>query len=144
MGASRYEALIIHTGGNDILRFTSLTLLRQQLRDVIAVAPLVARHVVVVTGGNMALAPCAFFPLNLMWGGRCRQVRKLFAREMRCSAVSFVDLFRERDVCPTTADPPRYFAADGLHPSDANYALWAEHIIGALESSKLSRSPSSG
>lgn len=42
------------------------------------------------------------------------------------------DLFREAGRDSTKGDPGRFFAADGLYPSDDNHALWHPHIDAAL------------
>jgi lysophospholipase L1-like esterase len=128
----RYALLIVHTGGNDTLHFTPARRLRVAIDRTMACALDVAERVVVITGGNLALAPGVFQPLAWMWGRRGRLVRALFVTRARQYGVLYVDLFNEAGHDPTEADPDRFFAADGLHPSDANYELWFREIVHAL------------
>jgi lysophospholipase L1-like esterase len=127
-----YRAVIIHTGGNDALHLTSRRRLAAALNDAISTAQRISEQPVVVTGGNLALAPAFPPPLSWVLGLRSRTVRELFCAVAAQRSVTFVDLFRRPGADPTESDPPRYFAADGLHPSDANYAIWFEEIELAL------------
>jgi lysophospholipase L1-like esterase len=131
-----YRALIIHTGGNDAIRLTSRSALEHSFSRALAAAALLASQPVVVTGGNLALAPAFPPPLSWLFGWRSRRVRRLFDEMTRHRHVTFVDLYRRRSEDPTVADPLRYFAADGLHPSDANYAIWFAEIDAALKNDR--------
>jgi lysophospholipase L1-like esterase len=132
MAERPYRAVIIHTGGNDALHLTSRRRLAAALKDAIGAAQRIAEQPVVVTGGNLALAPA--FPPPLAWvlGLRSRTVREVFCAVTTQRSVTFVDLYRRPGADPTASNPPRFFAADGLHPSDANYAIWFEEIELAL------------
>lgn len=128
-----YDLLVVHTGGNDALRGTALDALARAARDAVADARLLASRTVVVMGGNLALAPALPWPWSWLAGVRTRRVREVLQRAVPGGRVTFVDLFRERADDPTVGSPDRYFAADGLHPSDDNYALWFHHIEAELD-----------
>lgn len=126
-----YDLLIVHIGGVDALHGTPLPDLRSDLLQLIGAAAVVADETIVVSGGNLGLAPGLPAPLSWWVGRRSRQVRELFRALIPGHHVVFVDLFRERGDDPTVDDSRRYFARDGLHPSDANYALWVDAIDAA-------------
>ena len=123
-----YDLLIVHVDGVDALHGTPLDELRVDLLQIIGAAAAVADETIIVSGGNLALAPGLPAPLSWWIGRRSRQVREVFRRLIPGHHVVYVDLFRERDADPTVGHTRRYFAADGLHPSDENYALWVDAI----------------
>ncbi len=123
-----YDLLIVHVGGIDALHGTPLDDLRVDLLQVIGAAAAVADETIIVSGGNLALAPGLPAPLAWWIGRRSRQVRELFRRLVPGHHVRYLDRFRERDADPTAGHARRYVAADGLHPSDENDALWVDAI----------------
>jgi hypothetical protein len=130
--AARGAALILHTGGNDILHWTPLGRVDRAIDRLLHHATALAEHVIVVTGGNLALAPGIFPPFSWLWGWRHSHVRRHLLKHVCGARVTYVDLFRSAEDDPTRVDPQRYFAPDGLHPSDENDALWWEEIRRAL------------
>lgn len=123
-----YDVLIVHTGGNDALHGTPAEELAPAARAIVADAVMLASHTVIVMGGNLALAPGLPWPWSWLAGVRTRRVRSVLQAAVPGGRVTYVDLFREAEDDPTTGAPERYFAADGLHPSDDNYALWFHAI----------------
>lgn len=123
-----YDLLIVHTGGNDALHATPTRELAEAVDRLVAAACLVARHTLVVTGGNLGLAPALSAPWSWWFGAQSRRVRDVFRWRIPGHHVVYVDLFHERASDPTTQDPGRFFAPDGLHPSDDGYALWHSAI----------------
>jgi lysophospholipase L1-like esterase len=51
-------------------------------------------------------------------------VRETAAR----TGASHVNLYKDRGSDPFAQRPQEFHAADGLHPSDAGYALWTEEL----------------
>jgi lysophospholipase L1-like esterase len=123
-----YDMLIVHTGGNDALHATPSPELEESVDRLVAAACLVARHTVIVTGGNLALAPALPVPWSWWFGAQSRRVRDVLRWRIPGSHVVYVDLYRKPDADPTVHEPERFFARDGLHPSDENYALWSHAI----------------
>ena len=138
-----YDLLIVHAGGVDALYGTPLEQLRGDLLRLIGAAAVVADETIIVTGGNLALAPGLPAPLSWWVGRRSRQIRELFRTLVPGHHIVYVDLFRERDADPTVNDAARYFAADGLHPSDDNYRIWMHAIDRCVRSAtrRMTRAP---
>lgn len=123
-----YRLILVHAGGNDILRFTALDEVRRTSEEMLRKAHLLGRNVVFVSTGNVGNAPALFWPLNVVYTERSRRVRSIFQAVSARSGVYYVDLFQERDQDVFLKDREKYFARDFLHPSAEGYALWYEEI----------------
>jgi lysophospholipase L1-like esterase len=117
----RYDLVLVHAGGNDVLRRTPLRALGPQVDALMRLARKLSSNVVVTTIPNIGLLPMFFPPVSWWMSRRSRQVCALYAAAARAHGAHYLDVFHERGACPLTADPARYFARDGLHPSDACY-----------------------
>lgn len=130
---TRFHLVLIHVGVNDIVRFTPLPLLRTQLAEALALARALAEHVLLLTGGNIGLAPA--LPSGLRWvvTRRTREVRRLFQEVCGGTGAVYVDMFDGRVDRPFTSNPRRFFACDGFHPNSDGYALWYDAIRATME-----------
>ena len=59
---------------------------------------------------------------------RARVLHRIVAGAARATGARYVDLFKERDDDPFALQPEHMNAIDGLHPSDAGYALWHREL----------------
>jgi len=123
-----YHLILIQAGGNDILRWTDLSLLEQQTRSLLQASVGRARHVIFISTGNVGLAPAFFWPLTGLYTTRTRAVRSRFIAVAKGEGVTYVDLFRERREDPFLDDPARYYAKDLLHPGSEGYRVWYEEL----------------
>lgn len=124
-----YQRVIIHIGGNDIVRFSSLPQLRQDIETVLAEARRISQRgpeaVFLLTAGNVANAPLFPRPLAFLWERRTRAVRALFMAASEKTGTTYVDLFIENpEADPFVLLPYRYHAKDLFHPSAMGYGLW--------------------
>lgn len=126
--ATGYRLVLVHAGGNDILRFTGLDEVRRASEEMLVKAGLKGGNVIFVSTGNVGNAPAFFWPLNSIYTERTRRVRSVFIEVARRLGVHYVDLFREREQDVFLRDRKRYFANDFLHPSAEGYALWYDEI----------------
>lgn len=124
LAGGRFELILIHVGVNDIVRFTPLPLLREQLAEALALARGLSDHVLLLTGGNIGLAPA--LPAGLGWvvTRRTREVRRLFVDVAAAAGAFYVDMFDGLVDRPFIENPRRFFARDGFHPNSEGYALW--------------------
>jgi GDSL-like Lipase/Acylhydrolase family len=124
-----YDAVVIQIGSIDALRFTREGPLSVSLVLALAAAGELARHVVLVTGAN--LAPAFLYPpWSWLIGWRGRRVRDLFGAIAWEAGVEYIDLYRP--AVDRTADVIRRSANDGLHKADADNAAWFQPIDIAL------------
>lgn len=123
-----FDLIVIQVGGNDILRFTALFDLREDLQELMQKAKQFAPHVVVLHSGNIGLAP--FFPRSFgwLWTYRTKQVRALYMKIAQEMSVVYVDLFTDRKSDPFLKDVKRFYAPDLLHASGDGYGIWYNKI----------------
>jgi lysophospholipase L1-like esterase len=119
----RYDLILVHVGGNDILKRTPLATLPPLVDTLIEIARKMSEHVVVTTTPNVGLAPAFSPPLSWWLTRRSRQVRDLFARAAERHGAHYVNFFHARAACPFSRESRRYFARDGVHPTTDCYAL---------------------
>ena len=120
-GPGRYDLVLVHAGGNDVLRRTPMRALEPQVDAVMRLARKLSSNVVVTTIPNIGLLPMFFPPVSWWMSRRSRQVCALYAASARRYGAHYLDFFHKRGACPLTKDPERYFASDGLHPSNECY-----------------------
>jgi lysophospholipase L1-like esterase len=123
-----YDLILIQAGGNDILRFTALDRLENNVGTLLESAKERARHVVFMSTGNVGNAPAFMPPLTWIYTSRTRKVRKLLMEIAEAQEVIYVDLFMERRDDPFVSEPRRYNAPDFLHPGSEGYRLWYEAL----------------
>lgn len=130
-GDGRYDLVLIHVGGNDVLRNTPLRALVPQVDALLRLAQRLSRNVVVTTLPNLGLLPMFFPPLSWLLSRRSRVVSSLFAQAAKRHDAHYVDFFHPRATDQFSRRSVRYFACDGLHPSSELYRYIYETLIEA-------------
>lgn len=123
------DMVIISTGGNDVWACTPLSHLETHLTLALREAKRISSHrVILLFFGNEGSAP--FFPFFIRWFimRRTDLVKEVFAKVCTREMVPLIELFSEPKENPFVYDPKKYFAQDGLHPSDAGYWEWYKHL----------------
>ncbi len=128
VGAESYDRLLILGGGNDVIRLSSLPQMREQLNTILALAKQRSSKVVLMPAGNVGNAPFFFWPLSRWMTQRSRELHALAAQLAAVHEVRYVRLFKERADDPFVAQAELLHAEDGIHPSDAGYALWLREL----------------
>ncbi len=124
-----YDLILIQVGGNDALRLTSLDRLRLQVDAALREAVALADHVVLMSTGRLGEAPAVPWPVSKVFTARARQIRDCFSAASSRHGAHYVDLFTDPEVSsPFTAEPERYYASDGLHPSGSGYGVWYSRL----------------
>lgn len=131
-GPGRYDLVLVHVGGNDVLRRTPVRALAPQVDALMVAARRLSPNVIVTTIPNLGLVPMFFRPLSWWVSRRSRQVCELYAKAARDHGAHYADFFHERGACPFASDPARYFASDGLHPSGALYGYVFDALMASL------------
>lgn len=136
-GSGRADFVLLQTGGNDILHFTPLPMLRSNLKRLLQTARGISDHVIVMPAGNVGLAPIFPLPMNWAYTHRARAVRRLFQEVAAEEGGMYVNLFSERKDDVFLTDPPRYYSPDFLHPSGDGYEVWYRTLRKTLVSLDL-------
>lgn len=124
-GGDRYDLVLVMAGGNDIIRLRDMATVRRDLERVLKLAGERAPQVLLMPAGNVGNAPFFFAPLSWWMTQRARAFHAQVRQAVTGLPVTYVNLFEEREDDPFVQRPGLH-AADGLHPSDAGYALWLE------------------
>jgi len=126
---ARFDAILIQTGGNDILRLTKLSRLRDVTGELFKLARAQAKHVIMMSTGDVGQAPAFPWPLDVWYSRRTREVRALFMELAAANNIDYVDLFDPGADNPFRREPQTYYADDGLHPSAAGYGAWFARLM---------------
>lgn len=128
-----FDLILIHTGGNDIVRFTPLSELKTSLTNALATAKQKGKRVVILHSGNVGAAPMFRYPLGWLFTDRTRKVRELYLKKTKELDVMYVDLFTEAAEDPFLADVKNSYAADGLHLGPRGNEIWFAKIMETLK-----------
>ena len=120
-GAARYDLVLVHVGGNDVLRRTPLRALTPQVDALVLRARRLSDHVVVTTTPNVGLVPAFAPPVSWWLTRRSRAVCALFEAAARRHGAHYVNFYHPRATDPFSREPQRFFAEDLLHPSTDCY-----------------------
>jgi lysophospholipase L1-like esterase len=129
----KYDLIMVHTGGNDVVRFTDYIALETDLGTVLDLAKNRSDKIVLVASGNVGTALLLPFGSRWIFDKRTRAIRDIFIKVAKKKKILYVDLFREPDVDPFYSQPEIYYAADQFHPSSIGYSLWFERIEKGLD-----------
>ena len=124
----RFDLIVIHTGGNDIVRFTPYAELEESLRVVLDKATKLSDSVVLLHGGNVGTSRLFPSPVRWVYTKRTSAVRDIWQRVSEEKGVYYVDLWRRFEDDPFHIDPATYYSADMFHPSGAGYGDWYRHV----------------
>jgi lysophospholipase L1-like esterase len=127
-GNTRFDAVLILAGGNEVIRLRDLDKVPDQLGVVLGLARARADTVVLMPAGNVGNAPFFFPPLSWWMSSRSRQFHSRVQAAATQRGASYVNLFKERRDDPF-AQRAELNARDGLHPSDEGYQLWFRELM---------------
>lgn len=124
----RFDAVLVLGGGNDVIRLTGADQLRADVRRVAQLARERGTRVILMPPGNVGNAPFFFAPLSWWMDRRSQQLHRVVQDAARDTGARYVGLYKDARSDPFALRPTELHAADGLHPSDAGYALWAQEL----------------
>lgn len=126
-GEGRFDMVLIQAGGNDVIRWVNLGALNRTIDQVTSAAGKRAPAVIVMPAGNVGNVPFFFAPVSWWMTQRSREMNRFVREAATRHGALYVRLFHERDDDPF-AQRTELNARDGLHPSDAGYAVWFEEL----------------
>ena len=126
--AANFDLALLLVGGNDVLRFTSLSKLAQQSEELLDGTAKTAKQTVWLGSANIGSSPRLIWPLNELLSQRTQRVMHLLSTLARRRGVDFIDFFRPREADFFARRADVFFADDGLHPSAASY----QHSVDSL------------
>lgn len=126
----KYDFILIHIGGNDLIRLQNLAKSSQNIRGILTQASVRATQVAIFTTGNLGEAD--FFPYvaKPLYTHRAKTLRnRVKAMAGEFNNVTYVDLFNYPKSLPEVGG----YAADKLHLNDSGYLLWQQALEAALQ-----------
>lgn len=133
-----FNLVLIQIGGNDALRLKPLNEVRRHIKTVLAKATELGDHVVLLTVGDLGVAPAFPCPLSALFSACARQIRDLFEDQAQAAGAQYLDMYIEDGESDAfTAQPQRFYAGDGLYPSGAGYGVWYDRLSSASPLQRL-------
>jgi lysophospholipase L1-like esterase len=123
-----FDIILFQIGGNDILGFTDLNVLEKNMQKMLKKASEKGKHIILISTGNVGLAPALFPPFTWIYTARTLKARDVFIKATSAAGAEYIDLFREGEDDPFSADTKKYYARDFLHPSSEGYRIWYEEL----------------
>lgn len=123
-----YDLVLIQAGANDVLYFSTEKEIVEGVEKLFAEAKAKSENMVVLTAGNIGLAPVLPWPLGYVMTARTKALRAQMIAEAEKTGAHYIDLFKERGQDPFENDVSRYYAPDRLHLSDQGYVYWYSEI----------------
>lgn len=127
-GDRHFDIVLVQAGGNDVIRLSNWPEVRAAVDDVTRKARGMAPLVLLMPAGNVGNAPFFFAPVRGWMTRRSRELHGVVRDVAAQHGAVYVNLFKERDDDPFVLEPGLH-ARDGLHPSDAGYAVWWQQLM---------------
>jgi lysophospholipase L1-like esterase len=127
-GPGKFDAVLILGGGNDVIRLTGASSLKQGIAEAARLARAQAGLVVLMPCGNVGNAPFFFAPLSWLMTRRSQALHRMARQAAADTGALYVNLYQDRADDPFAQRPSELNAPDGLHPGDAGYRLWYREL----------------
>ena len=141
--AARPTLVTVGVGTNDLWRLVPEATFEANLAAICADLAATGAHGVLCNVPDLSLAPVARLAPPGLLRGRFETFNRIVERVAHEAGFAVVDLFtRSQEAIPARPD---FFCADGFHPSDAGYALWADVMwptfLAAAERARIPSAP---
>ena len=139
--ALRPDVVVVGVGGNDVTHLTPRSVF-EGLYDAMlqAIGSMSPATVVVIGVGDFGTVPRIPQPLRALTGWRGRWFDEAIRRAAHRRGAAYVDLYANTG--PAFGhDPALFYSADGFHPSDEGYRIWADVILDVLRAQLRNRLP---
>lgn len=135
----RFDLVLVMAGGNDVLRLgLSAALLKSQARLLTNAVAGLAPHAVWLGCADIGLSPVFLPPFSWLLRWRTRHTMRMLAREAERRGVDFIDFSTPHWTRRFGAERHIYFAADGVHPTEAAYRVCYDAVRERLRSKRVS------
>jgi lysophospholipase L1-like esterase len=128
----RPDVVVVGVGGNDVTHLTPRGLFEGLYDALLASIGSIRPKAVVVIGiGDFGTVPRIPQPLRALTGLRGRWFDQVIREVADRRGAGYVDLYG-RTGPAFGHDPATFYSADGFHPSDEGYRIWAAAILDVL------------
>ncbi|HJV68788.1 GDSL-type esterase/lipase family protein [Ideonella sp.] len=129
---ARFDLVLLHVGGNDIMRSGKLDALADAAEPLLLRLRHLGRRVVWLGPGDLGLAPLFRPPFSWWMSRRTEVACEMFRRVALRHGVEYVGFHAGPHRHLLARERARYFASDGLHPSSHGY----RYAYGCLKRSR--------
>lgn len=124
--AEKFDYIVVGLGGNDVLKLSSPRKWRRTMTELLNILrernP--AAKIFITNVAAVNLSPALPQPIRgILW-----QLSKMH----NANILDFVENLDNVFYYPQPKEVPANFFSDGIHPSEAGYAIWAEEMIKTL------------
>lgn len=128
-----YSLILLQLGANDILQERDISIVENDLRELIVLLEDNTDNLVMISSGNVGGSPYLSEAEAKKYTELSREFRTMFNRVGSETALTYVDLFVEPADDPMLNESDKYIAKDGLHPNAAGYALWYKKLSPVID-----------
>ncbi len=132
----KYSVILIQVGGNDVTHFHSAKKSADILAPVVQKAATLSEHVYIMSAGNVGATTNFPLPMRPFYTSLTLQYHQEFAKMAASEGATYINLYEPPATDPFTANPAKYLAEDGFHPSSAGYELWFGRLQHVLKSTQ--------
>jgi lysophospholipase L1-like esterase len=131
LGGTRETLVTVCVGLNDLLRGRQAAQFAEDYEALVTRLRQSGGRIVVANLPDVASAPVMEGKADESFRSRLAQFNKAIEQIAGRHKVTLVDLYKSSG--NTFQVHPEFFSSDGLHPSDAGYAYWADEMWPAVE-----------
>lgn len=125
---TKYDIILIQVGGNDIVRFHNPKATAEKLSSSIRTAVAHSGKTILMSAGNVGATTNFPEPMRPWYTKLTLRFHEAFGVMAAKEGATYVNLYESPESDPFRADPDRYLAIDGFHPSSEGYGLWFERL----------------
>lgn len=120
----KYDIILFQIGANDLLAGEEPATVVARIEALASAAAPHTDRIIVLTSGNVGAAWRFQGEKAETFTNVSREYDTLMKASAERNSYDFVSLFTEPEVDPFMAQPKKYIAIDGLHPTSAGYLIW--------------------
>lgn len=132
-GDDKYDIILIQTGGNDVVQFTSIDDAAADLDALLKLAKKKSDKVLFFSSGSVGFAPIFIAPVSWIYTNRTVNLYSKLKTVAEENSVTYIDLLYSKADDPFK-DIEKYYAPDYFHVSDPAYEFWYQKIKLNLQS----------
>lgn len=129
----KYDLVIIHIGGIDVLSMTSDSKINSLTEKIFHKTLTILKRnqpekILLVSVNNVGCAPTFRYPLDIFLEKRSRKLKNIFQSLCKNKNITHISLFAEKNDDPFAKQPQLLYSKDGIHPNDEGYGIWYDKI----------------